>query len=292
MSVKSPNNSGSAYALVSAVKPYLVIEAGQDFGQQLGFTQQELVGRTLKILTGPESNIMLLESLFKGVDALHDKQCRLIVYGKDGGRHDVEVNVSVPSCASAHIQEDTVFVQLHFTVAEEKSGQTDFLDAWDDDENSSEEDLADFEEREEAELHVLRILQECNQKARASILSNCRQNSANQDPASRRGEDPKLFIGQTPLHLIASHARETLLAACLTYKNVGHRCAGTPDAATASADRVRLELILKLAETRMIPEAERWEQRELAAGLVAVWRAVVRGAGRLLAAQLLAEQGA
>jgi len=274
MSVKSPNNSGSAYALVSAVKPYLVIEAGQDFGQQLGFTQQELVGRTLKILTGPESNIMLLESLFKGVDAVHDKQCRLIVYGKDGGRHDVEVSVSAAKSSNSLNQEHFIIVKMQFTTYENRK--------------------FGLATRDVPEDHLLKILQDCNQKIRDSLLErhNSNQTSCNQDTASPRTDDPKMLIGQTPLHLIASHARDTLLTVCSTLDNQKNASNSNTGTASATPDRVRLELVVKLAETEMIPKAERWEQRELAAGLVAVWRAVVRGAGRLLAAQLLAEQGA
>jgi len=150
MSVKSPNNSGSAYALVSAVKPYLVIEAGQDFGQQLGFTQQELVGRTLKILTGPESNIMLLESLFKGVDAVHDKQCRLIVYGKDGGRHDVEVSVSAAKSSNSLNQEHFIIVKMQFTTYENRK--------------------FGLATRDVPEDHLLKILQDCNQKVNTFVI--------------------------------------------------------------------------------------------------------------------------
>mmetsp|Transcript_36928 Transcript_36928/g.98139 ORF Transcript_36928/g.98139 Transcript_36928/m.98139 type:complete len:110 (-) Transcript_36928:2252-2581(-) len=101
-----------------------------------------------------------------------------------------------------------------------------------------------------------------------------------QESAGRRIEDPKMFIGRTPLYLIATHARETLHTASSTCKHDDNNS----NAGATSADCAHLELILKLVETKMVPEAESWEERELAAGLIAVWRAVVRGAGRLLLA--------
>ena len=76
--------SSKVRAVVSIQSPHTILSVSDSFVQWLGYNEQELVGRSLKVLSGPRTNIAALHAAIKNAALLNFECIEAIVYANNG----------------------------------------------------------------------------------------------------------------------------------------------------------------------------------------------------------------
>ena len=76
--------SSKVRAVVALQSPHTILSVSDSFVQWLGYNSQELVGRSLKVLSGPRTNIVALHAAIKNAALLNFECVEAIVYANNG----------------------------------------------------------------------------------------------------------------------------------------------------------------------------------------------------------------
>ena len=76
--------SSKVRAVVALQSPHTILSVSDSFVQWLGYNSQELVGRSLKVLSGPRTNIAALHAAIKNAALLNFECIEAIVYANNG----------------------------------------------------------------------------------------------------------------------------------------------------------------------------------------------------------------
>ena len=76
--------SSKVRAVVALQSPHTILSVSDSFVQWLGYNSQELVGRSLKVLSGPRTNIAALHAAIKNAALLNFECIKADVYAKSG----------------------------------------------------------------------------------------------------------------------------------------------------------------------------------------------------------------
>ena len=79
----------SAKAIVSLQQPHKILSVSKELCALLGYSAEEICGRSIKILHGPRTDGSFLHSAIKNAALLSSASSKTFVYGRDGEEHEV-----------------------------------------------------------------------------------------------------------------------------------------------------------------------------------------------------------
>ncbi len=81
--------SSKVRAVVTLKSPHTILSVSDSFGKWLGYTPQELVGRSLKVLSGPRTDTLALHAAIKNAALLNFECIEATIYASSGVGHHV-----------------------------------------------------------------------------------------------------------------------------------------------------------------------------------------------------------
>jgi hypothetical protein len=84
--------SSKVRAVVALQSPHSILSVSEPFVKWLGYTPQELVGRSLKVLGGPKTDTVALHAAIKNAALLNFECIEAVVYSSSGVGHHVLVS--------------------------------------------------------------------------------------------------------------------------------------------------------------------------------------------------------
>ena len=78
-----------AKAIVSLHQPHKVLTVSKELCLLLGYSAEELCGRSIKILQGPRTDATFFHSAIKNAALLSSAKQKTFIYGRDGQEHEV-----------------------------------------------------------------------------------------------------------------------------------------------------------------------------------------------------------
>ena len=84
--------SSKVRAVVSVRSPHTILSVSESFGKWLGYTGQELVGRSLKVLSGPRTDTLALHAAIKNAALLNFECIEATVYASSGAGFHVLIS--------------------------------------------------------------------------------------------------------------------------------------------------------------------------------------------------------
>jgi PAS domain-containing protein len=79
----------SAKAIVSLQQPHKILTVSKELCALLGYSADELCGRSIKIFQGPRTDASFFHSAIKNAALLSSASQRTFIYGRDGQEHEV-----------------------------------------------------------------------------------------------------------------------------------------------------------------------------------------------------------
>jgi PAS domain S-box-containing protein len=80
----------AAKAVVSIQQPHKILTVSKDLCCLLGYSSEELCGRSIKILQGPKTDATFLHSAIKNAALLSSASQKTFIYARDGQEHEVQ----------------------------------------------------------------------------------------------------------------------------------------------------------------------------------------------------------
>ncbi len=309
--------SSTASCIVLSSSPYHTCEASPEFAGFFGYCPDEIKGRSLQLLHGPDSVSTSINDMIKALGISKQQKSEIPLFKKDGTRLQVLVNVEYrPTTCS---MDSAAAVSVHLSAAPCASGDIDHYRHSEGNlqdsvceslniENLSSKHLQQHEPMiaSDAILGMLRIVlsrascqvfsvpcvRGCTFAPNATLASNWLFSAiALRRLSARHPQICKTLLAQhkngwaPPAH-VPSAIEPTPGAPLELVAQCARQALAAIQAACGGGDgwdAERARVCATLLEAEALPQAARWHRRDLVPALLAVWRAVLRALARCAA---------
>ena len=287
---------------VQSSKPFHIVQVSPEFAAYFGYGVEELHGRSMKLLQGPDCSTIRFEDIIKALKFGTQQELEVDVDKKDSSRARARIKASIMSTLEKNMESLARISMMKsdvcsFTdVADVEDNNPPVLpDAFHDALNTrpchvqqthqplkvpgnvlstaTQPTLVQSDNNEVITSQLRCMLSQESCRICKALLANEKEIQATRAKAVPPTASPIKFDGvsaNVPLELVARCARKALVS-------IRSVC----DDGDGGWDGARAALALRLVEAEVLPQAGRWHRRDLAPMLEATWRAVFRALRRL-----------